>query len=49
MEKLIPEHKNKGVVLALTFSMYVIFSKAFHLNGPQIPHLQMVVRGEVWR
>lgn len=23
--------------------MYVVFSKVFHLSGPQIPHLQMVV------
>lgn len=49
MEKLILEHKTKGLVLALTFSRYVVFSKALYLNGPQIPHLQMVVGGEIWR
>lgn len=28
--------------LALTFSRYVAFRENFHLNGLQIPHLQMV-------
>lgn len=49
VEKLILEHKPKGLVLVLTFSRYGIFSKTLYLNGPQIPHLQMVVGGEIWR
>lgn len=49
MEKLILKHKTKDLVLALTFSRYVVLSKALQFNGPQIPHLQVVVGREIWR
>lgn len=49
MEKLILEHKTRGLVLVLTLSKYVVLSKALQLNGLQIYYVQMVVGREIWR